>query len=189
MTVGRPREFDPDVVEDVAMKLFWEHGYDGVSISDVVASTGVNRRSIYAEFGSKEHLFERAMQRYLAGPSSYLAEAMTRPTAREVAGAMVHGAADTVSGEPSGCLTVGEAPGLAEFRDTTVHQLAVRFDAAVADGELTGVDTLVLARWIAAVCQGIAVQARSGASRADLHAVADMALAGWPGLALDAKPH
>jgi len=51
----------------------------------------------------------------------------------------------------------------------------------VADGELAGIDTLVLARWIAAVCQGIAVQARSGASRADLHAVAAMALAGWPG--------
>jgi hypothetical protein len=60
------------------------------------------------------------------------------------------------------------------------RQLAERFDGAVADGELAGVDTLVLARWIAAVCQGIAVQARSGASRADLHAVADVALVGWP---------
>ncbi|WP_197379388.1 TetR/AcrR family transcriptional regulator [Mycolicibacterium mengxianglii] len=183
MTVGRPREFDPDEVEDVAMKLFWEHGFDGVSISDVTAATGVNRRSIYAEFGSKEHLFERALQRYAAGPSVYASEALTRPTAREVAEAMVHGAADTVSGEVPGCLTVGEAPGLPEFRDATVHRLAERFDAAVAEGELTAVDTLLLARWIAAVCQGIAVQARSGATRADLHAVADLALAGWPGAA------
>jgi AcrR family transcriptional regulator len=180
MTVGRPREFDPDQVEDAAMKLFWERGFDGVSMSDVTAATGVNRRGIYAEFGSKENLFERALRRYLAGPSAYTADALTRPTAREVAEAMVHGAADTVSGDIHGCLTVGEAPGLAEFRDTTVHRLAERFDAAVADGELSGVDTLLLARWIAAVCQGIAVQARSGASRADLHAVADLALAGWP---------
>lgn len=45
------------------MKLFWEHGYDGVSMSDVTAATGVNRRGIYAEFGSKEHLFERAKPR------------------------------------------------------------------------------------------------------------------------------
>jgi AcrR family transcriptional regulator len=183
MTVGRPREFDPDQVEDAAMKLFWERGFDGVSISDVTAATGVNRRSIYAEFGSKEHLFERALRRYLAGPSAYTAEALTRPTARQVAEAMVHGAADTVSGEVHGCLTVGEAPGLAEFRDATVHRLAERFDAAVADGELPGVDTLLLARWIAAVCQGIAIQARSGADRADLHAVAELAMAGWPGAA------
>ena len=46
MAVGRPREFDPDRVEDAAMKLFWERGFDAVSISDVTASTGVNRRSV-----------------------------------------------------------------------------------------------------------------------------------------------
>lgn len=180
MAVGRPREFDPAEVEDAAMRLFWERGYDGVSISDVTDATGVNRRSIYAEFGSKERLFERTFQRYLAGPSRYAAEALTRPTAREVAEAMVHGAADTVSGDVHGCMTVGEAPGLAEWRDATVHRLAERFDEAVADGELSDVDTLVLARWVAAVCQGIAIQARSGATRADLHAVADLALRGWP---------
>src|SRR6478752_4473532 len=71
VAVGRPREFDPDQVEDAAMKLFWERGFDGVSISDVTAVTGVNRRSIYAEFGSKEKLFERAAERYLAGPGDY----------------------------------------------------------------------------------------------------------------------
>jgi hypothetical protein len=70
---------------------------------------------------------------------------------------------------------------LAELRDATVHRLAERFNAAVSNGELSGVDTLVLARWIVGVGQGISVQARSGASRADLHAVADLALAGWPG--------
>ncbi len=57
MTVGRPREFDPAQIEDAAMKLFWDRGFDAVSISDVTAATGVNRRSIYAEFGSKEQLF------------------------------------------------------------------------------------------------------------------------------------
>lgn len=180
MTVGRPREFDPDQVEDAAMKLFWERGFDAVSISDVTAATGVNRRSVYAEFGSKENLFGRALRRYLDGPSAYTADALTRSTARGVAEAMVHGAADTVSGDIHGCLTVGEAPGLAEFRDETVHRLAERFDTAVADGELPDVDTLLLARWIAAVCQGIAIQARSGADRAALHALADLALAGWP---------
>ena len=92
----------------------------------------------------------------------------------------MHGAADTVSGNPHGCLTVGNAPGLSELRESTVQRIAERFDAAVADGELSAVDTMVLARWIAAVCQGLAVQARSGAGRAALHAVADLALAGWP---------
>jgi hypothetical protein len=42
------------------------------------------------------------------------------------------------------------------------------------------VNTLVLARWINSVCQGISVQARSGATREELHEVADQALAGRP---------
>ena len=183
MAVGRPREFDPDTVEDAAMKLFWVHGFDGVSISDLTAATGVNRRSIYAEFGSKEELFDRALRRYIAGPGGYVAVALTRATAREVAEAMVHGAADATSGEQLGCLLTGNGEGLAGRRCTDVQDIARRFDAAVATGELADVDTMLLARWISAVCQGISVQARSGASSADLHAVAGLALAGWPGTA------
>jgi len=181
MAVGRPREFDPGQVEDHAMRLFWAHGYDRVSISDVAAAAGVNRRGIYAEFSSKEQLFTRATRRYLAGPGGYTAKALTQPTARGVAEAMVHGAVEAVSGDTAGCLTVGDAPGLPDLRDATVRLLADRFVEAVAGGELAEVDPLILARWIAAVCQGLAVQARSGASRAELHDVARMALAGWPG--------
>lgn len=177
MAVGRPREFDPEQVEDVAMKLFWARGFDGVSISDVSDATGVNRRSIYAEFESKENLFARATQRYLAGPGDYIAEALSQPSPRDVAEAMMHGAADTVSGEIRGCLTVGTAPGLAEVRDEVVHRLAERFDDAV---ELPAADALLTARWVVAVCQGMAIQARSGASRDELHAVADLAMAAWP---------
>lgn len=180
MAVGRPREFDPDEVLDAAMELFWARGFDGVSISDVSAATGVNRRGIYAEFGSKNRLYQRAVERYHAGPGSYLVAALAEPTARGLAESAMHGAADTVSSGPHGCLTVDDGPGLAEMRAATVHEIANRFDKAVAAGELPELDTVVLARWVAAVCQGIAVQARSGAGRAELHAIADRALAGWP---------
>lgn len=117
-----------------------------------------------------------------------MTEALTRPTAREVAEAMVHGAADVVSGDIPGCLTtVGGAPGLASLREATVHRLAERFDAEVADGDLCAVDTLTLARWIAGIGQGISLQARSGASRAGLRASADLALAGWPVVSASSK--
>ncbi|BBY26916.1 TetR/AcrR family transcriptional regulator [Mycolicibacterium sediminis] len=180
MAVGRPREFDPDDVEEQAMTLFWERGFDAVSISDVTAATGVNRRSVYAEFGSKEQLFARAMRRYLAGPGGYTTMALAMPTARDVAHAMVHGAVEAVSGETRGCLTVGRAPGLADLREAGVRELAARFDVAAERGEPVGDDTLTLARWISAVCQGISIQATGGAGRDELHAVADRAMAGWP---------
>jgi AcrR family transcriptional regulator len=193
MTVGRPREFDPDTALETAMELFWQHGFDGVSISDLTDATGINRRSLYAAFGSKAELFGRAVQRYLDGPGGFVATALKEPSARAVAGAMLHGAADSYTdpGRPRGCLLVHGALAasedadsvrvdLAEQRDAGVKALARRFDGAQAAGELPGVDTLALSRWINAVCQGISVQARSGASREDLHAVADLALEGWP---------
>jgi AcrR family transcriptional regulator len=67
MTVGRSSEFDPDEVLETATELFWEHGFDGISISDLTDATGINRRSLYAAFGSKEELFGRAVRRYLDG--------------------------------------------------------------------------------------------------------------------------
>jgi AcrR family transcriptional regulator len=193
MAVGRPREFDPDAVLETVMELFWEHGFDGVSISDLTDATGINRRSLYAAFGSKAELFVAAAQRYMAGHGGYVFEALTRPTAREVAHTILHGAADanTTPGRPRGCLQVqgalacgedGESvrAELVRQRDAAVTALARRFDDAQSAGELLGIDTAVLARWIVAVSYGIAVQARSGASREELHQVADTALAGWP---------
>ena len=93
---------------------------------------------------------------------------------------MVHGVAEATSGDTHGCLLVGNASGLAQFRDAAAGELARRFDDAVAAGELSDVDTLLLARWISAIFQGIWIQARSGADREELHAIADLALAGWP---------
>ena len=193
MTVGRPREFDPDEVLETAMELFWEHGFDGVSISDLTDATGINRRSLYAAFGSKEELFGRAVRRYLDGPGGFVAAALQQPMAWDVAATMLHGAVDSYTdpGRPRGCLVVhgalaagGEADSvrvdLAQQRDAGVKALARRFDEAQAAGELPGVNTLVLSRWINSVCQGISVQARSGATREELHEVADQALAGWP---------
>jgi len=193
MAVGRPREFEPDEVLETVMELFWEHGYDGVSISNLTDATRINRRSLYAAFGSKTELFHRAVERYMAGPAGYIADALRQPTAWDVASAMVHGAVDanTIPDRPRGCLLVQGALAagddadavraeLARQRSDSVAVLARRFDDAQATGELPGVNTVVLARWINAVCQGFAVQARSGTTRDQLHDVADRALTGWP---------
>ena len=193
MAIGRPLGFDPDHVLEIAMTLFWEHGYDGVSISDLTAATGINRRSLYATFGSKEQLFYRAVDRYLAGPGGFVAAAMAQPTAWHVAYAMAHGAADayTDPASPRGCLLVQGAlasgadaapvqADLADRRAAGVKLLAERFAMAQQAGELAGAAPWIIARWINAVCQGISIQACSGATREELHAVADQALKAWP---------
>jgi len=65
--MGRPRSFDRDVAITQAMHLFWEHGYDATSLSQLKANigTGITAPSFYAAFGSKQALFEEVMERYL----------------------------------------------------------------------------------------------------------------------------
>lgn len=46
------------------MHLFWVQGFNATSTADLVAELGVNRYSLYAEFGSKQGVFEAALQLY-----------------------------------------------------------------------------------------------------------------------------
>jgi AcrR family transcriptional regulator len=65
--MGRPRTFDRGVAITQAMHLFWEHGYDATSLSQLKANIGggITAPSFYAAFGSKQALFNEVMERYL----------------------------------------------------------------------------------------------------------------------------
>ncbi len=44
--------------------MFWEQGYERTSIADLEERTGLNRSSLYQEFGSKQKLFEASLECY-----------------------------------------------------------------------------------------------------------------------------
>jgi AcrR family transcriptional regulator len=192
---GRPRAFDRDRALEQALRVFWRKGYDGASLSDLTAAMGINRPSLYAAFGNKEALFRAALERYADGPADYLRTALSQPTARAVAETILRGAADlqTLPGEPPGCLVVrgtlsaGDEGGAAireEFsirRATYDVELRLRFAQAVAEGDLPAdADPAALALYVTTVVNGMAVQAASGASRAELHAVVETVMQAWP---------
>ncbi len=62
--MGRPKGYDRETVLLAARDLFWEQGYERTSIADLEERTGLNRSSLYTEFGSKRQLFEAALQCY-----------------------------------------------------------------------------------------------------------------------------
>lgn len=64
-------QFDKQLVIDKTVEIFWEHGYSGSSMQQVIKATGLKPGSIYLAFGSKEGLFREALESY-AG--KYLAE-------------------------------------------------------------------------------------------------------------------
>lgn len=60
------KQYDRTELLDRAIELFRRQGFNGTSTAELVAELGVNRKSMYAEFGSKQELFEAALERYAA---------------------------------------------------------------------------------------------------------------------------
>jgi len=38
------------------MRVFWENGYAGISLTQLTSAIGINKPSLYADFGNKEQL-------------------------------------------------------------------------------------------------------------------------------------
>jgi TetR/AcrR family transcriptional repressor of nem operon len=62
--MGRSKQYDRTELLDRAVELFRMQGFNGTSTAELVEELGVNRKSMYAEFGSKQELFEAALDHY-----------------------------------------------------------------------------------------------------------------------------
>jgi AcrR family transcriptional regulator len=191
---GRPRQFDEEEALNTALRLFWRHGYEGTSISTLAKAMGMTIPSLYNAFGNKESLFMKAVCLYdLYGDKLY-GEAFAKTSAREVALAILMGEVDLVSGAetPEGCLMVQGALAtgpdselvrqeMAKQRRQAEVDVAARFEEFQKAGQLPlGWKASALAAYVMTVATGMAVQAKSGASRQELIEVADMAMKIWP---------
>ena len=64
--MARPRSFDPDHVLHAAERQFRTSGYNGTSVDDISAATGLGRGSLYAAFNGKHGVLLQAMAGYFA---------------------------------------------------------------------------------------------------------------------------
>ena len=192
---GRPRTFDPDTALRQALDLFWERGYEGTSLNDLAEAMGIASASIYACFGTKEHLFRQVMALYgrTSGepPRRALRE---QPTARGAVHAMLRATADEITrpDTPHGCMLILVSPTgavenhavrefLADRRRDMHTAIRDRLVRGVADGDLSAAPASLdaLARYYTTVVQGLSVQARDGTTRAELETVISCAMAAW----------
>ena len=191
---GRPRAFDPDKALNVALRVFWEKGYDGASLSDLTAAMGINKPSLYATFGDKQELFRKVVERYVQTQTPFTQEALEDPSARNGIRRVLNGTADSLTHplNPHGCLLVqgalacgGETDrikrDLAEKRSGNENLLRNRLLRAQTGGELPPeADPEALSRFYSTVLRGMSVEASSGATRKDLQSVIDLAMKAWP---------
>ena len=62
--MGRPKNFDPDRVLNIAMWHFWAQGYHASKLDDIAQAASVSKPSLYAAFGDKDALFIKVLERY-----------------------------------------------------------------------------------------------------------------------------
>jgi len=182
---GRPRRFDEGAAVATAQHLFHERGYDGVGVAELGAAIGIGAPSLYAAFGSKLGLFERALDAYAGGDGAFIRPALERsgPVA-EVLPALLADAVEayTRADCPPGCLvmsgtrncTVPEAVTLAQARQakswTLIRERIAR--ERPDDAECLADLTMVL-------LGGLSGLARDGVGRDRLVAVARTAAAAY----------
>ena len=177
---GRPRDFDREAALETAMRLFWRHGYEGVSIRELCEAIGIAPPSLYAAFGSKATLYRETLGRY-AGMPGATANLGGAGNLREAVAGILGRAVDALTApnrEPGCMISLGLVQSAAEHAELA-RDLAIRRHATrtAIRGELehwlppAAADAM--SGHLSAFMQGLAVQARDGADRTDLRRIAD----------------
>ncbi|WP_353070497.1 TetR/AcrR family transcriptional regulator (plasmid) [Tunturibacter empetritectus] len=188
--LGRPAAFDKEAALDVAMRLFWERGYEGTSMADLSHAMGIHPSSIYAAFGDKQALFALAAKRYIEVPGQYMVRALAEPTFETFIQAVFYNTVDFLGGKeyPASCFTltgslscgVDTEPAKALMLDIRLRNEAVlkrRLLKARRAGEFSKEENVDdYTRYLSSLLSGLAVQAANGSTRAQLKRTAELAL-------------
>ncbi len=198
--MGRPRAFDRDVAITQALHLFWEHGYDATSLSQLKSKIGggITAPSFYAAFGSKQALFNEVMERYLTthGRVTDSLFDTTLPPREAIELTLRRSAKMQCEPDhPSGCLVAlglmsacseeskAISEPLTQARNQNREGMVACIHRAIADGELP---STVVPETLAAVFDsfllGLSTLARDGLPHATLDAAVTQVMGVWDSL-------
>ncbi|MFP5224034.1 MAG: TetR/AcrR family transcriptional regulator [Actinomycetota bacterium] len=189
--MGRKKGYDRESLIAKAMAVFRERGYAGTSTQALVDELGVNRNSLYSEFGSKEALFIEALRRYDNEVLSPRFGPLEQPTAglSEVRNLLLH-YREAADGQAAGlgCLLCNTAvefadrePGDDRIVEAYFERLSGAFLAVLNNARRSGellddVDSEAEAGFLTAAVLGLFVMIRAKAPAAIVHGAVDSAL-------------
>ena len=189
--MGRTKEYDRNDLLDRAVELFRRQGFNGTSTAELVEELGVNRKSMYAEFGSKQGLFEAALERYNAKNLSFVIGPLEAADASvDAIRASLYSYASAIEGpfRGRGCLMANTAveraaldPGsarfVAEYLDRITDGFRHALTNAAAEGRLAeDADVDQLAGFFTTTLIGVAACVRAEAPPAQVYAACEVAL-------------
>jgi TetR/AcrR family transcriptional regulator, transcriptional repressor for nem operon len=189
--VGRRKTYDRDEIAEKAMRLFWANGYHATSTRDLTEAMQINPYSLYAEFGSKEGLYEAAIARYeaIVVQKHFGALEVDGASLEQIRGVLdFFGDNGTRAGSQLGCLLTNasteQAPSpekselsTARFVDRLTRAFRNALCGMEAEGRLMkGAPVDELAAFFPTVLIGIFVLSRARVQPAVLRGAADQAL-------------
>lgn len=143
-----PKGYKREEVLDRAIELFRRQGYSATSTAELVEGLGMNRKSMYAEFGSKQDLFEAALARYSDIHLSRVLAPIEDPKANADTIRQAfqgYASASQTKFHGLGCLMANTAveraaldPGSAVFVDAYLARLTKGFRQALANAQVDG---------------------------------------------------
>ena len=186
MGAGRPRAFDKEKALEAATLVFWRNGYAGASMADLTQAMAINKPSLYAAFGNKEQLFVAALEQYMVEYATPCLDYLYAPD--QPLDERLYAHFKSVSQRvchpdlPRGCLLANstcEAGGdsispagrslIAHIGEETQQRLTEFFAAEQAKGAISDqLSPEALALYLMSIGSGMAVLARSGATRSQL---------------------
>lgn len=172
----RPKKFDETEVLDKAINLFWQKGFNGTSMQDLVSNLGINRASLYDTFGGKHQLFMSALTRYRSTTEeslcAHLSSSKPSLTIIEELLDMAISSTCTVS-QKRGCFLVNtttelasEDQEIAKLMEENVKHKEKLFHSLIIKGQEQGEistqhESLALARYLFSAYNGLKVVAQT----------------------------
>lgn len=187
----RTKLFDEEETLRKAMQLFWEKGYYGTSVSDLVANLGISRASMYSTFGDKEELFEKAFTAYNQLNKKQVQQVFESHESVKVGfRTLLEGAIeqDMQEGRPKGCMVVNTATELLpedqklrEKVEQHAHEFKQFFTSqmkkGIKNGEISAdKDPEALASYIFTLYSGMKVMSKIHPNRSELLSVMNQGL-------------
>ena len=188
--MARTKEYDRDEVLDAATQVFWVKGFKGTSVSDLVAATGLGKRSMYQEFGSKDGLFRECIDNYALRTNKEINVILTKqPLGLQNIEAFFRNRIDYASShECRGCMIVNstiEKELIEEEAFGQVQKYLSRHEevfyqclaAAQANGEIDPEkDCRALSGYLSTFVAGMMVMSKTNSNKESLEVLVELAL-------------
>ena len=168
--MARTLGFDYEAALDRATRLFWEIGYSGTSLRDLLKAMGIGEGSFYHVFKSKKQLYLQCLEHYRDTVGRERSAALSSaPTAQQGVRALFQSVLEGLDDpqRPRACMLAGSVSWdvlaevdlrnyVQEEMDGVVERLTARLAAGKEAGDLpSGFDTSIIAPIIATYLHGL----------------------------------